>query len=116
RPGANNLNLETLIRLASAFKVGLIVRFAPFSEMLHWENSFMPDAFDVTKLEKDKEFLEPAVPQALEQTQGAEKRESVQKALNPDVTSNATKKPSVSSFLQMAEKGSANEAFSGNPG
>src|ERR1039458_10009251 len=32
KPGATKFNIETLIRLAAAFKVGLIVRFAPYSE------------------------------------------------------------------------------------
>src|SRR5258708_5088754 len=35
-PGAANLTLETLAKLAAAFKVGLIVDFVPFSEMLRW--------------------------------------------------------------------------------
>jgi transcriptional regulator with XRE-family HTH domain len=57
RPGAVKLNLETLIRLAAAFKVGLIVKFAPFGEMLDWENSFSQDVFNAPKIEDDLEFL-----------------------------------------------------------
>lgn len=37
-PGAVNFNLETLIRLAAVFKVGLIVKFTSFSEMLDWDS------------------------------------------------------------------------------
>ena len=40
RPQATKFNLETLVRLASAFKVGLKVEFVRFSEMLEWENNF----------------------------------------------------------------------------
>ena len=56
RPGATQFNLETLIRLASAFKVGLVVRFASFSEMLSWENDFRQDSFDVISLDDDADF------------------------------------------------------------
>ena len=60
RPGETKFNLETLIRLAAAFKVGLSVRFVSFSEMLDWENNFTQDQFDVITLEKDAQFLTPA--------------------------------------------------------
>ncbi len=58
RPGETQFNLETLIRLAAAFNVGLIVRFASYSEMLRWENEFTQDSFDVVDLEKDTAFLQ----------------------------------------------------------
>jgi hypothetical protein len=58
-PGAANITLETLARLAAAFKVGLVVKFVPFSEMLNWENAFSQDAFDVVKIDADREFLHP---------------------------------------------------------
>lgn len=58
RPG-ELLTVDTLVRLASAFGVGLIVKFVPFSEMLNWENSYSQDSFDATSIEKDTEFLEP---------------------------------------------------------
>jgi len=58
RPGETQFNLETLIRLATAFEVGLIVRFASYSEMLRWENEFTQDSFDVVDLEKDTAFLQ----------------------------------------------------------
>jgi transcriptional regulator with XRE-family HTH domain len=60
RPGETQFNLETLIRLAAVFKVGLIVRFASYSEMLRWENEFSQDTFDVVDLEKDTAFLQEA--------------------------------------------------------
>ena len=58
-PGAANLTLETLAKLAAAFKVGLIVDFVPFSEMLRWENHYSQDSFDVTRIDEDVEFIEP---------------------------------------------------------
>lgn len=47
KPGGAHFTLETLRRLAAAFDVALVVRFAPFSEFLDWSRSFNPDAFRV---------------------------------------------------------------------
>jgi transcriptional regulator with XRE-family HTH domain len=58
RPG-ELLTVDTLVRLASTFRVGLVVKFVPFSQMLNWENSYSQDSFDATSIEKDTEFLEP---------------------------------------------------------
>lgn len=41
------LNLTTLQRLASAFDVALLVRFAAFSEFARWVESFSPEDFAV---------------------------------------------------------------------
>lgn len=61
-PGASNVTLETLAGLAAVFKVGLVVKFVPFSEMLRWENSFSQDAFNVRRLNEDTDFLTPKAP------------------------------------------------------
>lgn len=53
KPGAVKFNVETLVRVAAAFKVGLIVKFAPLSEMLAWENGFSQDNFNVVTFEHD---------------------------------------------------------------
>lgn len=58
-PGEANMTLETLSRLAAAFKVGLVVKFVPFSEMLRWENNYSQDAFEVTKIDDDLAFVRP---------------------------------------------------------
>lgn len=52
-PSGNKLNLETLIRLAVAFDVGLVVRFAPFSELLKIQADFQPDSFDVPTFQEE---------------------------------------------------------------
>jgi|GEM_PF-3805796 transcriptional regulator with XRE-family HTH domain len=56
-PGAVNFNLETLVRLAAALRVGLQVKFVSFSQMLDWENSFFQDEFKVRTLDTDTVFL-----------------------------------------------------------
>ena len=53
RPGGSKLNLETLLRLATAFDVGLVVKFAPFSAILRWSQDFSPDTFEVPSFEQD---------------------------------------------------------------
>jgi len=60
-PGAANVTLETLSRLAAAFKVGLVVKFVPFSDMLQWENEFSQDTFNPTKIDNDQAFINPPV-------------------------------------------------------
>jgi transcriptional regulator with XRE-family HTH domain len=79
-PGSVNFSLETLIRFAAAFRVGLQVRFVPFSEMLDWENKYSQDDFakTVTKIEDDSSFLKPETSKALRILNIGE-----QKALNP---------------------------------
>jgi transcriptional regulator with XRE-family HTH domain len=58
-PGAANLTVETLARLAAVFKVGLTIDFVPFSEMLRWENNYSQDTFEVTRIDDDCEFIAP---------------------------------------------------------
>jgi hypothetical protein len=58
-PGMANLTLETLAKVAAAFKVGVIVKFVSFSEMLRWEDEFSQDTFVVPKLDEDRAFLAP---------------------------------------------------------
>jgi transcriptional regulator with XRE-family HTH domain len=59
-PGAANITLETLAKIAAALRVGVIVKFVPFHEMLRWENSFSPEAFNVSpRLESDEAFIHP---------------------------------------------------------
>ena len=53
RPSGSEPNLRTLKRLASAFDVALIVRFAPFSELVEWAERFSPDTFIVPSFDND---------------------------------------------------------------
>jgi transcriptional regulator with XRE-family HTH domain len=77
-PGAANVTIETLSRLAAAFKVALIVKFVPFSEMLRWENNYSQDTFDVTRIEDDAQFLGDEIPSA----EAAKVANAVQQTLN----------------------------------
>lgn len=59
RPGETQFNIETLIRLAAALRVGLKVEFVPFSDMLRWENEFSQDQLDIVPIDQDMDFLHP---------------------------------------------------------
>lgn len=85
-PGAANFTLETLAKLAAVFKVGLVVDFVPFSEMLHWENSYSQDSFDVTKIDADREFIE-GIPRKQRRTRRKTKASGGQSVVRNDRTS-----------------------------
>ena len=58
KPGEVHFTLETLRRLAEAFDVALIVRFASFSELCDWSGKFNPDAFQVPNFTQEVEAAE----------------------------------------------------------
>lgn len=51
-PNYAKFNLETLKRLASAFKVGLLVRFAPLIDLVEWESNLSPDSLKVSSFDE----------------------------------------------------------------
>jgi transcriptional regulator with XRE-family HTH domain len=53
KPGERRLTIETLLRLASAFDVGLQVRFVPFGELIDWSEGVDIDGFDVQPFESE---------------------------------------------------------------
>ena len=74
RPGEAKFNIDTLVRLAAALKVGLSVRFVSFSEMLQWENNFSQDEFNIKKIDEDFKFISP-VPSIYELTDEIQQNE-----------------------------------------
>jgi transcriptional regulator with XRE-family HTH domain len=72
KPGKVHFTLETLKRLAEAFDVALVVRFAPFSEFLDWSDKFSPDDFRVPSFaEEVQEKVAPEEPEKVAETQPA---------------------------------------------
>jgi transcriptional regulator with XRE-family HTH domain len=51
--GYGDFTLNTLKKLAAAFDVGLVVRFASFGEMVNWADAFSPDTFTVPSSKED---------------------------------------------------------------
>jgi transcriptional regulator with XRE-family HTH domain len=66
-PGGAKFNLETLRRLASAFDVGLAVRFVPFSDLVGWSERFSPDDFKIPSFSEEASELESEVEVGAEQ-------------------------------------------------
>lgn len=52
-PNYENFSVKTLKRLAEAFDTALILKFAPFSEMLGWLTTLSPEHLAVKKFEED---------------------------------------------------------------
>jgi transcriptional regulator with XRE-family HTH domain len=52
-PNYENYETRTLVKLASAFDVGLVVRFVPFSELAKWSTNLSPRDFLPTEFSKD---------------------------------------------------------------
>ena len=53
KPGERRLNIETLLRLASAFDVALQVRFVPFSEFIDFSEDIDLDNFALDTFEEE---------------------------------------------------------------
>jgi transcriptional regulator with XRE-family HTH domain len=56
-PNYGKFSLQTLKQLASAFDVALIVRFAPFSELVEWESNLSPESLNVKNFDKEKDYF-----------------------------------------------------------
>jgi transcriptional regulator with XRE-family HTH domain len=55
-PNYSKFTITTLKKIASAFNVALIVRFAPMSELVKWEFSLSPENMEPVSFEKDPYF------------------------------------------------------------
>lgn len=64
-PGYGSFTLETLKRLAAAFDVALVVRFAPFGELVRLSNNFSPDDFQVLSFDKELESIKTSAQNVL---------------------------------------------------
>lgn len=60
-PNYGKFNIRTLKQLAAAFDVGLIVRFAPFSELAEWEINMSPESLEVPHFEQEDYFTEKPI-------------------------------------------------------
>jgi transcriptional regulator with XRE-family HTH domain len=58
KPGKVRPNIETLRRYAEAFDCGLLVRFAPHSEIARWSEEFDPEHFTVPSFSEDRGFID----------------------------------------------------------
>jgi transcriptional regulator with XRE-family HTH domain len=51
--------ISTLAKVASYFDVGLVIRFAPLSEVVDWTLSLNPESIDIPEFGHDRGFFEP---------------------------------------------------------
>ena len=58
-PNYENFSIKTLKRIAEAFDTAIILKFAPFSEMLGWLTTLRPGYLAVQKFEDDVLKIEP---------------------------------------------------------
>ena len=63
-PKAHKPNISTLEKIADFFGVGLIVRFAPLSEIVDWTLEMSPASMDVPAFDQDPGFVERKQAQA----------------------------------------------------
>lgn len=59
-PDAGKPSLSTLLRLASAFDVALVLRFAPFSELADWVAGLSHEDLAVPSFEPDEPGIAPS--------------------------------------------------------
>lgn len=64
KPGKVRPNIETLRRIAETFDCGLLVRFASFSELAQWSDSFDPERFNIPSFADDPFFKQAAMAEA----------------------------------------------------
>ena len=57
-PDYGKFNINTLKKIASAFDIGLVVRFVPFSELAEWELNLSSKSLQVPSFNEDKYFQE----------------------------------------------------------
>jgi transcriptional regulator with XRE-family HTH domain len=82
-PGKTRPNIETLRRIAEAFDCGLIVRFAPFSELAKWAEEFDPESFSVPSFDEDCGFMDRKPQQSASIFQRTEQPELEKRQLTP---------------------------------
>jgi transcriptional regulator with XRE-family HTH domain len=68
KPRKRRFNLETLLRIASVFDVGLAVRFVPFGNIIGYDESFDPNSFRVPTFEEELAAAEEQEKAELERT------------------------------------------------
>jgi len=57
-PDNESLSIKTLLRLASAFDIGLMIRFAPISDLVKWDLELSEEALQVESYKDEAYFQE----------------------------------------------------------
>lgn len=67
-PNYGKFNIATLKKIASAFDIGLIVRFVPFSELAEWELNLSSESLKVSSFEEEPYFQENNAIEKIDET------------------------------------------------
>jgi transcriptional regulator with XRE-family HTH domain len=113
-PNYSKFTLATLKKLASAFNVGLIVRFVPISDLVEWELGLTSDSLKAVSFDQDDYFKErpegiSPIPQAIATKASTEVKEvdtEATEAIKEDFLGTATV-----SFLTLPEAIPDNRKF-----
>jgi len=95
-PNYAKFNINTLKKIASAFDVGLVVRFVPFGELAEWELNLSSDSLEVPSFDEEKYFQEIDL---LEETAA-----SHQSKYAPEITRASSKVTSLKEFMAKKEE------------
>ena len=87
-PKYDGFSLRTLKKFASAFDVGLVVRFAPFSELAEWELNMSPESLEVPSFEQEEEYFK-------EKAEGQSGTEALKMLYSDDVARQTDTPPKV---------------------
>ncbi len=58
-PNYSGFSLKTLLKLASSFEIGLIIRFVPISNLVNWELALSHEKLGAVSFEEDPYFKPP---------------------------------------------------------
>jgi transcriptional regulator with XRE-family HTH domain len=102
-PGYSGFSLKTLLKLASVFDVGLVVRFVPVGELVEWELNLSNDSLSVPSFEQDP-YFESAIQTPIINAQEHRVLIFDPKRRNPGADSTTLEKPSQGAFLLSSQE------------
>lgn len=98
-PDYGKFNIATLKKIASAFDIGLVVRFVPFSELAEWELNLSPESLNVPSFNEEIYFQEKDLSEV---TAISDKSQ-----YTPDITQASSNVTSYEQFMAKREEVSA---------
>jgi transcriptional regulator with XRE-family HTH domain len=84
-PNYSGFSLKTLLKLASVFDIGLLVRFVSFSNLMKWELELSSESLKVKSFE-DEDYFKPPVINIVSQGGVIVRGEGIVNFINPSQT------------------------------
>jgi transcriptional regulator with XRE-family HTH domain len=117
KPGERRLTIETLLRIAAAFDVGLQVRFVPFNELIDWSEGLDTDNFRIAPFNEEIEQAERDAVLTLQQSKKPPGRITSAESASGGGSTQGPKRfadlpePPFGAFQQESQSGGKNAAF-----